>query len=325
MIKFNARKNTNKNNIIKLINIEVSSINSFLDCQKTYSKQILVFFKNFMSNIDVDSILSDEITKLISDASNYLSLIHQNIALYNNLLDILDNLMFNLDSLDYSNIINKISKYNKKLDSETAKILKNNFEIEQFIHSMLMVDISEYISVDNLDILDTISDDVNSIATATRENQSKEAEISTDKLPIIENTLNISQITGLVTLPYKISDLRKAMRKNPGTYSSLSDVVEKLYTIPLANYKVTSVSRFKEAYKLIVEREHGTKKDALKLAIELFSNYNLHPAIITACKTLDELDVYLSCLEFNELEDFHFFKIIYEGFPILAKNRKKQK
>ncbi len=126
MIKFNARKNTNKNNIIKLINIEVSSINSFLDCQKTYSKQILVFFKNFMSNIDVDSILSDEITKLISDASNYLSLIHQNIALYNNLLDILDNLMFNLDSLDYSNIINKIYNCTQEKSSYTQISLNYN-------------------------------------------------------------------------------------------------------------------------------------------------------------------------------------------------------
>ena len=43
----------------------------------------------------------------------------------------------------------------------------------------------------------------------------------------------------------------------------------------------------------------------------------LHPAIITACRNLDELDVYLDCLEKNELDDFKIFKIKYELHPLV--------
>ena len=54
----------------------------------------------------------------------------------------------------------------------------------------------------------------------------------------------------------------------------------------------------------------------------MFSNYNLHPAVITACKNLNELDIYLSCLEFNELEDFRFFKVVYDVLPVVNKKNK---
>ena len=60
----------------------------------------------------------------------------------------------------------------------------------------------------------------------------------------------------------------------------------------------------------------------MDLALELFSNYNLHPAVISACKTVNELDVYLSCLEYNELDDFHFFKTIFKISPTISKTIK---
>ena len=95
-------------------------------------------------------------------------------------------------------------------------------------------------------------------------------------------------------------------------YSSVSEIISKVYTRPLALYKHAARSRFREAYDLIINKEHGTKKQALDLGLELMFNSSLHPAIITACKSLDELDVYLSCLEYNELQDFKFFKVEYD-------------
>ena len=50
----------------------------------------------------------------------------------------------------------------------------------------------------------------------------------------------------------------------------------------------------------------------------------LHPAIISACRSINELDVYLDCLEKNELEDFKIFNIKYELYPILAKQSNKK-
>lgn len=320
MIKLNSK--TNQSNVMKLINIEVTSVTASLDSQKAFSKQILVFLKSFIGNVEVDSIFADNVNKFLSDASFYLSKINSNITLYNNLLEILDNIKFNCPSIEYSTTVSKITQYNKKFDTSTTEILKNNVDIEKFIHSMSSLDISEYISIDNLDIL-TNADSADTGSTIVQEPK-KATRKKKDAVSLNENTLTISETSGLVTLPYKVADLKKALRNEPEKYASLSDVILSQYTVPLRDYRFSAISRFKEAYKLVINKEHGSKKEALSLATELLTNYNLHPAVITACKNLNELDVYLSCLEFNELEDFHFFKIVYEALPVMVKKNKKE-
>ncbi len=317
MIKLNSK--TNQSNVMKLINIEVTSVTASLDSQKAFSKQILVFLKSFIGNVEVNSIFADNVNKFISDSSFYLSKINSNIALYNNLLEILDNIKFNCPSIEYSTTVSKITQYNKKFDTSTAEILKNNVDIEKFIHSMSSLDISEYISIDNLDIL-TNADSADAGSTIVQEPK-KATRKKKDTVSLNENTLTISETSGLVTLPYKVADLKKALRNEPEKYASLSDVILSQYTVPLRDYRFSAISRFKEAYKLVINKEHGSKKEALSLATELLTNYNLHPAVIAACKNLNELDVYLSCLEFNELEDFHFFKIVYEALPVMVKKK----
>ena len=75
---------------------------------------------------------------------------------------------------------------------------------------------------------------------------------------------------------------------------------------------------------ILLLEDKGTLLQAVDLATELFFNYNLHPAIITACKNSNELDVYLSCLEYNELEDFTSFKIVFQGLPAVSKKAFKR-
>ena len=135
-----------------------------------------------------------------------------------------------------------------------------------------------------------------------------------------ENTLLISEIDEKIVLPYTMEELNKVLEENPNTYETIQDVIDHVYTIPLKYYKNSSIMRFKEAFKLVRKREHGSFLQALDLAFELYSNCNLHPAVITACKNLNELDVYLSCLEYNELDDFHFFKTIFKVHPLALKS-----
>ncbi len=314
MIKLNSK--TNQDNVIKFIDMEITSVHSLLSSQKAFSKQILVFLKNFLGNVDIDSTFSDDVNNFISDASEYLSKINKNIEIYTNLLEQLESIKNNLDTVKYNITVSEIPKYNKELSSNTTQIMRNNVDIEKFIHSMSSIDVSEYISIDALDkVTETVEpEDTKKTTKTTRKRK------STSKLA--DDTLIISEIDGTVTLPYKVTDLKRILRKNPEKYTSLSDIILDQYTVPLSNYKVSAVARFKEAYKLIMDREHGTKKEALKLAVELFSNYSLHPAIITACKNLNELDVYLSCLEFDELDDFRFFKIVYQSLPVVSKAKK---
>ena len=67
------------------------------------------------------------------------------------------------------------------------------------------------------------------------------------------------------------------------------------------------------------DKEKASIKDAIDLGLELMFNYNLYPAIITACKNLDELDIYLAYLETGEIDKFKIFNIIYQLSPTLSK------
>lgn len=149
-----------------------------------------------------------------------------------------------------------------------------------------------------------------------------------DEEKVIENslednkTLVISEEDGKVYLPYTKEDIKKDVLQNRG--AKISEVIDQKYVLPLDKYKNSMRARFREGYNLMYYREKKSKRSAIMLGIELMFESNLHPAIISACKTLEELDIYLDCLEDNELEKFSCFKIIYKSLPTLHKNNKAQ-
>ena len=149
-----------------------------------------------------------------------------------------------------------------------------------------------------------------------------------DEEKVIENnlednhTLVISEEDGKVYLPYTKEDVKNEVLQNKG--SKISEVIEDKYIMPLDKYKNSIRARFREGYNLMHKREGKSKRSAIMLGIELMFETNLHPAIISACKNLQELDIYLDCLEDNELEKFSCFKIIYKSLPTLRKKVKYQ-
>lgn len=137
------------------------------------------------------------------------------------------------------------------------------------------------------------------------------------------DTLIISDSNKNVVLPYKVKDLEKKLKENK-KYKTLKDVIAKEYTIPLETFKNPSRARFREAFQLIQKKEHGSLKEAIELGFELMFQSDLNPAIIAACKDLDELDIYLDCLDDNELDKFSCFKIQYEVPPTSTKIKGKK-
>ena len=136
-----------------------------------------------------------------------------------------------------------------------------------------------------------------------------------EKKPITDNnTLVISDSNKMVTLPYKVIELEEKLKKNKN-YKTLEDVINKEYTIPIETFKNPVKSRFREAFQLIKKKEHGSLKEAIGLGFELMFQSDLNPAVIAACKDLDELDIYLDCLDDNELDKFSCFKIEYNVPP----------
>lgn len=147
-----------------------------------------------------------------------------------------------------------------------------------------------------------------------------------DEEKVIENnlednhTLVISEEDGKVYLPYTKEDIKREVGQNKG--SKISEIIENKYTHPLDKYKNSIRARFREGYNLMYRKEKKSKRSAILLGIELMFETNLHPAIISACKNLEELDIYLDCLDDNELEKFSCFKIIYKSLPALRKKVK---
>ena len=295
---------SDKENITKFIELEKISLTSTLDIQKNLNKQILIFIKNFMANVtfSFDINPNDEAFFYLNESTNALSKSNSNITILKRLLEDIENIKTINENLEED-----VEKYNNDFKENIDSIYTSTETIEKFVHKINTTDLSELaknLTIENeIDSKDTIS--------------GKDLEIS-----YIENTLIISEEQKKVILPYTINKVKEILLNNNKEYSSLQDVIDKLYTKPINYYRFSAIARFRETYKLVKEREHGSKTKALELAFELLLNYNLHPAIITACKNLDELDIYIACLEDNTLDEFEFFDIKYEIPLAISKHAK---
>lgn len=291
----------NDKNILKLINIEKSTLNSMLAIQKNLNNQVLSFLKNFLGNVKISLDFDSEnlVFKYIKETTDVLNNSNSNIIKIESLLKKIDNMISDINT---ESIKEKITQYNDTFNEEINTIYENTTSIEKFIHKISLLDMSDLLLKLNKNVKQTTEE--------------SDLEISSEILnnSFVENTLVISEMQNKIILPYKISDINEILF-NSDKYSTIQDVIEKIYTVPIKKYKLSAISRFRETYKLVTEKEHKSKFKALSLASELFGNYNLHPAIITACKSLDELDIYLACLDDNSLNDFPFFNIKYEIAP----------
>lgn len=137
------------------------------------------------------------------------------------------------------------------------------------------------------------------------------------------DTLIISEKEQKAYLPYNYINIEKIYQENKDKYLSPEDVINKEYILPLNRFKHSASSRFRETINLIINKENSSIFKALDLAFELMFNYKLNPVIIAACRNLKELDIYLDCLEENELYDFKCFNIKFEVTPKVYKKEIK--
>lgn len=158
-------------------------------------------------------------------------------------------------------------------------------------------------SVENIDSKKKIDDMINQVSEI----------LTTTEEPEEKKILLISNKTQTVILPYDKKQINKFIEE--GKYKTQEEVIQQEYTIPLSRYKNQSFSRLREAYKLARKQEKYTAIDSFKYAINLFFERRLHPAVITACKTIDELDIYLACLDEDVTELFDFFDVVFEYPP----------
>ena len=123
------------------------------------------------------------------------------------------------------------------------------------------------------------------------------------------NVLIVSEKDQKAYLPYKYKDIENFLNLFPNKYKTSKEVIEDIYIVPLDKFKNAPLSRFRK----------GSIIKAFDLGLELMFKYNLNPIIVSACRTLDELDIYLDCLDENELFDFKCFEVRFEVCPNIYK------
>lgn len=310
------------NKLSFLINIQKKQINYMITNQKNIKKVLLDYIQqisNCPDNIDLK--YSNDILKFLENLKTSLNLSHQNIALLNETIKILNN-------VDDQNFESFYNKYDKMIEIVT----KNTQYIQNFLHSILSFSELKFFTAksgaqnNGTDKIQTIETPT-SISKVTNNNENVDNTLdkieTKSNFELNENTLIISETKGKVFLPYKVSEVESILKENSDKYQNVEEVIEQIYTLPFDYFKSLSFSRFREAYKLARNIEKKSIKYAFDLGMELIFNYNLHPAIITACRSLDELDIYLDYLENNETDKFDCFKIVFEMAPIVSKKKLK--
>ncbi len=208
------------------------------------------------------------------------------------------------------------SNYINSLLSDLAKtleIMKEKYEkeMEKMSTEKTKINFLELKESDNIQEQQAIKNVENNI--------SKDAQLQNN------NTLLISEKLGKVILPYRAEEVLELFKDEKNKYVSIDDVIKDRFTRNFDDFRIQFASRYTETMKLAREREKYSFFDAIALSTEMMKKRYLHPAIIAACKNLNELDVYLDCLDKNELNDFKIFKIKYELYPMVVNKNKTKK
>ena len=287
-----ANNNVSSNIIEELYNNMINSNNSQND------------IKNTVNNIDISNINNNNIN---NNNNNVVSTCNNDIG---NLATTVNNTNAENNNIDNINIQNdNIENNNNNIDNTNA----NNIDIlEKNSTDNTQNDISNIVNDSNngktYEINASEEKNVN-IYSYTEEN---EKDINSDNL-----TLIISEKDNKVYLPYKVSEIQAYLEQFPEKYINFEDVIEKEFIISLDNYtKHPAIARFRETYSLIRDREYKSISESLKASLELMFRTDINPAIIAACKTEEQLENYVDCLEREKLENFKHFKIEFKVNPL---------
>lgn len=313
MINLTHEELEKKEKLEELIEQEKQEILLMLDVQnlkRSTLKDALDKIEKFFKKNNNE--LSERTEIILINLKNSLALSETNIYVLSNLLN---------DLNDFDSILNKytnekvkeVEKYNKRFEEADKIITNNTVQIEKTLNNIATFS-------------ELIFEDI--VVPVRKVNESKKSKYAIDKKELKvfdlkkypENTLKVSEKENLVYLPFYIDELNDIYMENKERYTGFKAVLDDKYTVSLDNYKNPAISRFKEAFKLMRIKENATVLKSLELGLELFFNYNLHPAIITASRSLEELRKYLNLLEESKTQHFDGFRIIFDMAPIEIKS-----
>lgn len=325
--------NTNfSNDMNTLFNSEKEILNYALDSQKNLKNIILKYIQSFVEFNTLNLNCANLILEILQNLKYSLELCNNNISLSNIILQDFEQIILSIKNQD-PNLNELTNSYNKNYTELSNLIGQNTLKIEQCLNNIFEKSRSDFIStLINPSTQSEIIEEI--IPKETDQEPQKtpfeiESNHQTEIIPnrevdihtvYIENTLTVSETSKKVTLPYKLSEVQELFENSNGKYSSIDEIIDEKFTLPIEIFKNPFISRFKEAFKLMRNKEKRSFTESIELGVELMFNYNLHPAIISACKNLDELDIYLDYLEDGETNKFDCFKIVFQLPPTIIKS-----
>ena len=306
---------------------EIEKLNVQISNQED-KREILV---NFINNLNNQLSSNDSNKKHLSALKEESNTIFYEI---NNIINLLHDLVKDLSDIKQNIVGLLISAESKKMSDdyymECGREIKKTIEL----YSDLVEETKYRITFQNKKIDNFIKNNINSNYSITVDLSTKpvadNSAVSSHAINISkESTSNeksnkvllISEKKKKVFLPYYENEVNRYLDQFPDQYKSFDDVVKKEFVVPISYYiGHTVLSRFREAYSLIRDRESKSIFEAMKYAFDLMFKYELNPAIIAACKTQNQLDNYLNCLENKKLNEFTDFEIKYEVTPLATAN-----
>ncbi len=301
-----------KENLLNCIHADIEEIENiktlYQNKLKVLEKHLISLNERIQKEEKIEEI--DIFIELLHTTEDNLKYFRKQIKSSKEKISILSNIENDIDKINENSFKQRIKEYNKSYNSLKKEVIEHSIVEEQLTLRYIEKNIFS-----------------EALTNTSNSEMVKNEDIKLEEMGIGENiiedndTLLISEIQNKVILPYKVSEVKEILASDENDYTDIQTIVDEKYTLPLSYYKYANISRFRETFVLMREKEKASLLDSLDLSLELMRNRYVHPAIITACKDSDWLDIYLDCIETNELDDFPFFRIKYELYPMRVKKK----
>ena len=118
-----------------------------------------------------------------------------------------------------------------------------------------------------------------------------------------------------IFLPYCNEEIQKIL--DASSTKNVEDIINKKYVITnVKRYRSSKQNRFTLGYKLSKNTSKNSTLNALKFALKISRIKNLHPAIIQACSSQDQLENYIMFLNQGNPSAFTDFEVKFQINPI---------
>lgn len=301
-----------KNNLIPNLKVEKDTINEILMVYDHKKSNLLAITSNMLE-------IADTIPK--NDLENF----YETVSLLKQCFEDINKIQELASKLNQELILT-LSLYDKSIENNKDEIKANlveyNKQREKLSHIILAFENK------NTAILNSAIELSLKITNKKMKKQNKNISPSFSKDSFIvdielephdHNVLIVSEKEQKAYLPFFYAEVKKIYETPNSPYKTLQDVVNDLYVVPLDRFKNSAIARLKESFHLIRNKEKSSITKALDLGLELMFRYELNPIIIAACRNLDELDIYLACLDEKETNHFSCFEIKFEVMPKVTK------